>query len=164
MYQWLLFEMSKNSLEDKPEVPLKGMGSLGMPGLLEAPSGLSGSCKKLGPRALPDPSTGTLPVSLDSHSCLSCLFLLGLAAPPQTPFTGCPPSRRDALHTWAWSKTAQHIPWVITVTFSTQPCAGSSEGAGQAHDPSCKGPLELTQPVRARREGLGVLPSWGHVR
>lgn len=47
MYQWLLFEMSKNSLENKPEVPLKGMrsASLGMPGLLEAPSGLSGSCR-----------------------------------------------------------------------------------------------------------------------
>lgn len=45
MYQWLLFEMSKNSLEDKPEVPLKGMGSLGMPGLLEAPLGSLGAAE-----------------------------------------------------------------------------------------------------------------------
>ena len=90
MHQWLLFEMSKISVEEKPfEVPPKGRGngSLGEAGFLGAPSGV-------GPWALPDPCTG-LSQPLSSHSCLSCLLFWARLPPAPHPVWGTESSLQE---------------------------------------------------------------------
>lgn len=91
MHQWLLFEMSKNSLEEKlTEGSPKGTGSWEPWGarVPETSLGTLPELQKLEPRALPD-ATG-LSQPLNCHSCLSCLFLwawLPPAPPPPRPPT-----------------------------------------------------------------------------
>lgn len=85
--------------------------------------------QRLEPRAFPDPSTG-LSKPLSPLLSLSCMFLLGLAAPQSHPIWGPTgyrglPSRGDLTYGgWHWTsgpgaETIQNIPGVITMTFLT---------------------------------------------
>lgn len=77
MHQWLLFEMSKNSLEEKPtEAPPKGRSGFQGARALEL---LLGPLECWG-QGLQLSQSHTMQPPILSIICLSCLFLLGLAA------------------------------------------------------------------------------------